>query len=311
MEISEQFGKGCIPMPEEMKATRYRLSAPTPRVIDWATGYDVEATFTVPQRNQNGSSSCTAQATSYYCEALARIEHAKYETYSARFIYSQVFIPGGGAYIANAMRIPLVQGLASLQSVPEGDSSETTLTDASLNAMGQIEAKGDKYAQITNYKDIDQLAGIVEDYGGFVTGYSGGNVNGYPMYENDGTFKIPTHITYGHAVWVCGYELRNGVRCLKIKNSWTNQWGSNGYGFIPEEFVRNGPLFDAYVYADLADLDPMSMVLTADQVRRQYVMLRKAVPAQSEVDFWVGRSLDEFQIAMMKDDANLLTNQAY
>lgn len=250
-----KVGKGAIPTPQTIKDKQYVLAASAPRTIVWSQPFTVENGFSVTQRDQNGSSSCTSQATCYYCEALEKIENKKDERYSARFIYSQSYAePDGGAFIWKAMSIPLPdkKGLASATSVPDETSSETIMRDGSLNAKAVIEARGDKYAQIPNPRDIDALAGIVEDYGGFVTGFNGFN----GMFAPDGTIADWSHSDWGHSVWVCGYEMRNGKKCLKFKNSWTKFWGDNGYGYFPEEFVKSGMMFDAYVYALIEDIDP-------------------------------------------------------
>ena len=164
----QSFGKGCIPAPENIKAEHYRLAFGAPQV-DWSKPYMVENGFKLKIRDQKTSSSCTAQATSYYCEALEQIDNKKSENYSARYIYSQSHLPGGGAYIYKAMSIPL-KGVASADSVPDGDSTEQTMTDTSLNAQGVIEAKAKFYAQLANNHSIDELAGFVERYGGFIYG---------------------------------------------------------------------------------------------------------------------------------------------
>lgn len=258
MENIEHFGKGCLQTPPELASTRYRLAAMPVAPIDWSTPFDVEQGFTLAQRNQDGSSSCTAQATAYYCEVLNHLDNNVVENYSARFNYSQTYAPGGGAYIWKAMSIPIKIGLAGADSVPDGNSTEAEMIDQSLNGTARIEAKALLYAQLTNNKNIDELANIVKDYHGFVTGFNGSN----DMFDSKGVASIPTNPTWGHAVYICGYvTLPDGRKALKFKNSWGGTWGDAGYGYFPEEFIASGHFYDAYVYATVQDIDPLSMSL--------------------------------------------------
>lgn len=289
-----QFGKGALKTPKEVRDRHFRLSAQAPRVIDWNKPFNVESGFTLKQRNQKSSSSCTGQATCYYAEALNRLEVNKEENYSARFNYSQSFEPGGGAYIWKAMSIPLKSGVASQSSVPDEDSTEETMTDSSLNSQALIEAVTDKYAVIPR-SNIDQLAGVIEDFHGFVTGFNGNN----SMFLSDGTCNIPTSADWGHAVYVCGYEMHNSKKCLKFKNSWSDLWGSNGYGYFPEEFVNSGYMFDCYTYADITDLDPTSVMLTEKQVKQLQALEGYNDP--EGVKFWTGKLLSDYLNARLPD----------
>lgn len=280
---SEDFGKGAVPAPQEILDTRYVLSATPQKPIDWETPYNVETGFMAAFVNQKSSSCCTACATLYYCEALQKLENMKDERYSRRFNYSQSHLAGGGAYIHEAMGVPITKGCASLVSVPDGEYLEAELRDKSLNDQAVIEALALKYAQLTNYKNIDALAQIVEDYQGFVTGFQGDG----SMISNDGTLNpFPFPISWGHAVWVCGHVTRDHVnragtlvhaneKMLKYKNSWGPGWGDSGYGYIPECFVQNGTLFDAYVYAEVKDLDPIGMkfeLMKSDMSENVYIV---------------------------------------
>ena len=40
----------------------------------------------------------------------------------------------------------------------------------------------------------------------------------------------------GHMVWATGYCVRNGVRCIRCRNSWGPEWGENGDFYIPEGY---------------------------------------------------------------------------
>jgi hypothetical protein len=290
------YGKGAVQTPEIVRKQQFHIMKVS-KPVDWSKPFTVEKDFKLRQRNQGSSSSCTAQATGYYTEALEKIEQSKDEKYSNRFIYSQTYLPGGGTYIWKAMKVPLI-GLASQDSVPDGDSSELIMQDTSLNGSAIIEAKADKYAVIPR-SNIDEMAGIIEDYHGFVTGFNGNN----SMFLPDGTTQVITTADWGHAVYVCGYELRNGKKCLKFKNSWSENWGDGGYGYFPEEFVNSGWMFDCYVYADIQDIEN---TMTETEVKKLYVLAFYREPTVDELNFWTGKGLLEFLTTAITDRSKFL-----
>lgn len=250
-DVSE-FSKGCIKAPPTVGAS-FELEIQAAPGIDWSVPYQVPANLTL--RDQKSSLSCTAQATCYYTEALNQIEHSTNERYSARYIYSQVFGPGGGAYISSAMRIPIIQGAADFASVSDGLSTEAVMTDGTDNYKAVLEAKTDKYAALPNDSSIDHLAQIIKDYHGFITGFYGWN----GMFDESGAVTNWSRVDWGHSIYVVGFQMRAGKKYLKFINSWSDRFGDGGYGYFPEEFVTSGMLFDAHVYADITDLKPSSM----------------------------------------------------
>ena len=40
----------------------------------------------------------------------------------------------------------------------------------------------------------------------------------------------------GHMVWATGYCVKNGVRCIRCRNSWGPDWGENGNFYVPEGY---------------------------------------------------------------------------
>lgn len=40
----------------------------------------------------------------------------------------------------------------------------------------------------------------------------------------------------GHMVWATGYCVKNGVRCIRCRNSWGKDWGENGNFYVPEGY---------------------------------------------------------------------------
>lgn len=291
LDISK-LGKGAVKTPKAVRDMHFRIMPMGAPVIDWANPYKVAVTPT--QRDQNGSSSCTGQATAYYSEVLNKLKNQKDERYSARYIYSQASLGfNQGAYIWKAMSIPL-NGIASLASVPEGDSSETIMTDRTLNPVAVIEATPGKYAVIPR-SNIDQMAQVIKDFGGFVTGFNGHN----GMFNSKGQVVDWSKVDWGHAVYVYGFEKRNGVKCLRFRNSWSANWGTNGDGFFPEAFVDSGMLYDCYTYAEIADLDPSSVMLTEKQVRQLQAL--EGYKDEDGVAFWTGKLLSDYLAARLPD----------
>lgn len=293
----ENYGKGAIPTPKVIRDTQFRLCA-SAIPVDWSKPYKVPDH--TPVYNQGSSSACTAFATASYCAALNELRNGVKEEYSRRYIYSQASLGfGQGAYIWKAMSIPL-KGLASDRSVPDGFDEQTEI-DSSLNFNAMIEAIADKYAVIPR-SNIDQMAQVILNQNGFVTGFNGHN----GMFAPDGTVVDWSQSDWGHAVRVIGFEMRNGKKCLRFRNSWSENWGSEGDGFFPEDFVNSGMMFDLYTYAQLTDL---LKTMTESDVKKIYALAFYRLPDAGELSFWVGKSLSEFLATAIKDRANFLNNQ--
>jgi len=70
---------------------------------------------------------------------------------------------------------------------------------------------------------------------------------------------------WGHAVMVVGYDddhVISNLNCktetkgaLLIRNSWGKNWGDNGYGWLPYEYVLNGLALDFWSILDMRWID--------------------------------------------------------
>ncbi len=277
---TSQFGYGAVRMPEEKTARHYRLAAtPTP-VIDW---HKYPRQEFLPILNQGSSLSCTAHATAYYCMALDYYQNGGVkDTYSRRFIYSQTHLATGGAYIADAMSIPIKVGLASELSVPD-IPDESTERDNTLNGTAKITAKAFLYAQVTNNHDIDYLASVIDRCHGFVTGF---DLDKNTMSQPE--IIIPASAQDAHCVFGFDYMLRpNGKKSIKSPNSWGPGWGDRGYLYIDEDFVKSPYMFDVYTYARIQDLDPTSMKMVLATDPRNPNKVYALVEAPTKQKLWI------------------------
>jgi hypothetical protein len=59
--------------------------------------------------------------------------------------------------------------------------------------------------------------------------------------DSAGNFRMPTEEEakngYGHVILLVGYD--KTTKKFLFRNSWGEQWGKNGYGTIPEEYILN------------------------------------------------------------------------
>lgn len=75
------------------------------------------------------------------------------------------------------------------------------------------------------------------------TVYNSGNADGEIAYPSDGD-----PVLGGHAVVAIGYDDKRKIGsekgALKIRNSWSDDWGENGYGWLPYRYVEDGLAVD-------------------------------------------------------------------
>jgi C1A family cysteine protease len=60
----------------------------------------------------------------------------------------------------------------------------------------------------------------------------------------------------GHAVCVVGYD--DKAKLLKFKNSWSEQWGDKGYGYLPYAYIQKY-MNDAWSAIDIDDANPLTV----------------------------------------------------
>ncbi|MFH1492016.1 MAG: C1 family peptidase [Candidatus Omnitrophota bacterium] len=69
----------------------------------------------------------------------------------------------------------------------------------------------------------------------------------------------------GHAICAIGYDDRKKV--IKFKNSWSDKWGQNGYGFLPYAYVERY-MMDAWSSVDIEDPNPLTLAIVLKYRKR-------------------------------------------
>jgi hypothetical protein len=226
----EHLGKGAIR--QEPDKRNFKFSAPPQ--VDWSTPFFCDEP---PNEDQNGSSSCVAQANSYYHWQLKR------KDYSRRDIYSQIHLPGGGAYVVAGVQRIVKYGQATRDEVPD-PTPETEFAMQDKTGVTLDKEKSDQEQSYYEVSDnIDQYAAAIKAGKGVVGGLDGTNA-GWKDLANP---QPPTgNPEWGHCLYFFGYHLHDGQKCVIAKSSWGTS-GNTTVHHIKENYFSAGHMFNAYV----------------------------------------------------------------
>ncbi len=215
-----------------------------------------------PVEDQGELGSCTANAGVGLVEYFERRAFGKHIDASRLFLYKatrNLMKEKGdtGAFLRSTM------GALVLFGVPPEEYWPYKITNFDKEPSAFCYAFAQNYQPLSYYRldppgtPADQLltriktnlaAGLPSMFG--FTVYSSISQAG----NNDGKIPYPTkgeRIEGGHAIVVAGYDdnmkIKNAIvgsvettGALLIRNSWGEEWGQNGYGWLPYEYVLQG-----------------------------------------------------------------------
>ena len=275
MDISLK-GKGAIPRKADARDIIYRDYIAGFSPIDWDVPYDVRDKIgELPVNDQGQGLSCTGQASSKLAEIANAFEIKQVNHYvrlSARDIYSRIFISSGGAYGFKALSKIVERGVATENRVPSGqDEQSMRVQDNSPSATEEaLIYQAKSYAFVS--ANIDEMALAIKNQNGIVFGVigtNGGWSGDRPRYPQ------PGEEVWYHFITGIGYKLIGGKKHIVILNSWGEEWGDNGYGYISEDYIAWGWTFNAMTLLDLPNPPEkifMKRVVRLDGTQDQYIL---------------------------------------
>ena len=250
---------GCLKAPVDHRD--FRLRAPRRLYFPESINYLEEMT---PVEDQGQEGSCVGFACGAMKEWQEQKDWDREIDLSSRFIYEEArkidTFPDteDGTDIRSAMKILLNNGVCTEQCWPYIPGNPG-------NPCEEAEADAAKYKIKTfaAINGIQDMKSALVNNGPFVIGVVVFDSWFQPVVKETGEIPLPTPEEInklredpsafgGHAICIIGYD--DQTQHFKFKNSWGKNWGSNGYGTIPYDYLKDYG-WDAWTTVDIITPD--------------------------------------------------------
>lgn len=265
--------------------------------------------------DQNGSSSCVAQATCKYQSFRNFLETGIWQDFSTKDLYPRIRIGNGGAYISSAFsqKNSIGIGLESMiSSYPNGlPPTENWIKVAPEldhpQELSRYIAKGKEYRQVVHNNSIDKVAEAIRDNFGAVFGIWG---------ENNGTWHSeypqapePGHFVWGHGLFLPPHYGLNerGEKFIGFPNSWGKGVGVNGWQKLTESYFLSGNVQNIHIDTD--EENAVEMQRPFEKVNKWWAENEQKLKAEAHAKgIYVGSVLHSYVWPKMQEALGL---QAY
>jgi Papain family cysteine protease len=213
------------------------------------------AAFAPSRQNQGKQGSCVAWSSAYAARTILEAASTRQDpnsiAYSPAFLYNNIALEDcQGSYIQKAMEFMQTNGAVRYQDFKYDENDCSRQANGALIQQGQ-QNKIHGFHRLTETDDVNgiNIRAIKEHLakdapvviGMMVGGTFMQDMMGQKVWHPTNNDKDMTGFG-GHAMCVIGYDDRIEGGAFQIMNSWGNEWGQNGIGFVRyadfKEFVR-------------------------------------------------------------------------
>lgn len=295
--MDNELYTGAVPQEWDNRNRIYEdhlfMSGATPEV-DWEKGFDIRNVLggDIPLKDQQQSLSCVGQAWAYQIWVFNVLEMMKtrgvktvvelkeqypedYEEVSARAIYSQIFLAGGGAYIYKGGRLATSWGALKEKIVPsykeDGSVPEEFMRDkswqtAQLDELAKV-LQGKELRVIRGKSDMDIFAYAIQENFGVVGGLKGQNGRGWGTSERPKPPVSPSEVEWAHCVYYPAFGTDQYGRFIATPNSWGKRAWMNNHQWKPGDppgagwqklyidYFNDTYQYDPWTYTDLPNIN--------------------------------------------------------
>lgn len=243
-EFVEKKQKDFQDFLRQLEESRQMLKGPLGEVQEEKKSFTGAITASVdyssllnPVRNQGNLGSGVGFAMAYTLEYFILKQLNVKVILSPLFIYYQARKIEGtvkvdaGAFIKDVIKVAQTIGIIDDESWPYKESKFAVQPPKSTEKA--IHYFVDDVARV---KTLKQIKDAVSDFGPVIIG-----ISLYDSFykESSGLIKMPARkesIIGGHAICLVGFD--DQKQLFKFKNCWGTEWGENGYGFIPYDYIE-------------------------------------------------------------------------
>ncbi len=257
---------GCLKDPKDLRDIPMGLvlpPIPLPAEIDYTENM-------TPVRNQGNEGTCVA-----FASVVGVKEYQDTKEYknliglSPRYVYSLCKKYDGspdeeGTYPRVAMKMLLKYGTPPESYWPYRPHQTDRPKPNADKAAIRYRVKA--YARIKTVMEMKRSLVINGPYLAGVDVYESWFVK---KTEKTGLIPMPKRSDQyqgGHAICIVGYD--DAKKLFKFKNSWGDDWGDNGYGYLTYDYMKQYCL-DAWSATDLIE-NPMLLVKKIEEILQKY-----------------------------------------
>lgn len=240
--------------------------------FEWQVGNgpDPELVELLAIKNQGLSGSCGGQAFSYYGQRLRAMYANDFRSRSAKYLYSQVYVPGGGSADRDLANIAIKQGFGLETDTPSmqgifAPSEAFMERPQDITALARIGAARDQasFAYAFPTINLESIAQAASACFGVVIGLHGTN-NGTWLSVEPGSPKAGDDL-WSHYIYAAEPQVYNGKKGIWCAQSWGTGAGLNGWQFIDEAYFASGAIWAAIVLIyNAAPVQPPQHSFTTD-----------------------------------------------
>lgn len=241
------LGKGLVPDTKDERDLKFEdvLGAgPVMTDEEWRQGFDIEKELKlkIPFKNQQSSLSCVGQGFAYQLGVLNAKETGKYDETSAKAIYSQIFLQGGGAQLRDAAKLAVNWG-ALLETQLRSQREDGTTDEKFMEDLSWVTPELIKLAKVLQSKEyrtitgsgIDYFARAIKDNLGCVGGVAGAN-NGTWSSNEPKPPKSTSAIGWYHCLYFGKFGIDEKGKYIATPNSWGTR--NDADGLHPDDWQK-------------------------------------------------------------------------
>lgn len=250
--------------------------------------------FAPPRGNQGSQGSCVAWSSAYGAQTVLKAAATHQDpgaiVFSPSYLYNQIRLEGcEGSYIQRAMETMKRNGGVPLSQYPYTDQDCSNEPSESLKQQGRGDAihgftrltSGDNINAINVRAVKEHLAKDAPVVIGMMVGNSFmQNMMGKELWQPEGMDQSQIGMG-GHAMCVIGYDDRKFGGAFQIMNSWGEEWGKDGVGWVRygdfKDYVKEAYGIDPLPKrSDVANIPLECKLGLVKNDDKQYIQLRSA-----------------------------------